>query len=246
MANSTIVEQRAAEVVLEKALRTFPENQTTTAKSKAATEPDDKAQTKNSPRAKRSNPHPSQEISTVSSWTTGSRAARIKIKVPIPFNFSDGKNLAQQKLNEDLDNYWKQKSEKVEEQPKPWWSFLCNNLFRYFLGIEVTERALPAEETIYLCDNNLYVWSGGHWSQRYVRPFYFYPLLGYRIYLLSGKKMTAKIIRLGYHFRKKLAISIYWGNWLFSVNTCDSNQLIYNLYVSKLIQTNPNHKHKDM
>lgn len=34
------------------------------------------------------------------------------------FAYLDGKNLAQQKLNEDLDNYWKQKTEKVEEKPK--------------------------------------------------------------------------------------------------------------------------------
>ena len=33
---------------------------------------------------------------------------------------SEGKNVAQQKLNEDLDNYWKQKGaeEKVEQKPQ--------------------------------------------------------------------------------------------------------------------------------
>lgn len=42
---------------------------------------------------------------------------RIKIKVIFYIN-SEGKNLAQQKLNEDLDNYWKQKTEKTEEKPQ--------------------------------------------------------------------------------------------------------------------------------
>jgi hypothetical protein len=37
------------------------------------------------------------------------------------FLHSEGKNVAQQKLNEDMDNYWKQKAaeEKVEQKPQP-------------------------------------------------------------------------------------------------------------------------------
>ena len=76
----------------------------------------------------------SQEILIVSWWTTGSRVAKVKIQVHIDIN-SEAKNLAQQKLNEDLDNYWKKKGaeEKTEQKPQQqWWSFLCHNLLRFF------------------------------------------------------------------------------------------------------------------
>lgn len=56
----------------------------------------------------------SQETSMANLWTTGSRAERVKTKV-IYFSKIDGKNLAQQKLNEEMDNYWKAKeAEKAE------------------------------------------------------------------------------------------------------------------------------------
>lgn len=45
--------------------------------------------------------------------------AKVKIQVHIDI-ISEAKNLAQQKLNEDLDNYWKKKGaeEKTEQKPQ--------------------------------------------------------------------------------------------------------------------------------